>query len=485
MKTHRSIVYASLAVSVVFLGAGGLSSAFSQQTPRRPAAAPQAVDVPRAELLVLSALRAHPLTAAYPISATWNKGAVVLSGRVGTKAVHDVAVQLAIASGSPIRDDLVIDTGLAHAASTGMGVSPYVGLGASSPYIYPPPLMGRLDDPFFGFVPPLVSFPPWWRRRLDAQPMQRPGPAGANPNAPPGAGAGSVAAGPDGRVPMGQNAPAAGWQPFDVSPVKGQVDITVDASGQVFMRGVVTSEEAGREIVEAARSVPGVSRVETQFQVLPRHAGGENPPPRPGDPVEPRRAPAGDVPPPPEPAVPAGQPTDQPAVKAPARAAARAFATGPSALDKANLTRRVVTAISRRPLAAELPVAVRSSDDSTVTLSGRVPTAYEAMIVYRAAQQTPGVRDVIDRLEFTVPDEDHPNPLVQKGRPEDLEPFLASQIRRHVGDLAHIDRIQAQGDMIDIRGTLGEGQDRERLLAILRSIPVLRGFRVETQLTAE
>jgi hypothetical protein len=130
-------------------------------------------------------------------------------------------------------------------------------------------------------------------------------------------------------------------------------------------------------------------------------------------------------------------------------------------------------------------VAVRSSDDSTVTLSGRVPTAYEAMIVYRAAQQTPGVRDVIDRLEFTVPDEDHPNPLVEKGRPEDLEPFLASQIRRHVGDLAHIDRIQAQGDMIDIRGTLGEGQDRERLLAILRSIPVLRGFRVETQLTAE
>ena len=28
-----------------------------------------------------------------------------------------MAVQLAIASGSPIRDDLVIDTGLAHAAS--------------------------------------------------------------------------------------------------------------------------------------------------------------------------------------------------------------------------------------------------------------------------------------------------------------------------------------------------------------------------------
>jgi BON domain len=479
MKTHRRIVHVSLAVTGLFFGAGGFSSACSQEVARSKAS-PQGVDVPRAELLVLGALRAHPLTAPYAISATWNKGAVVLSGRVGTKAVHDVAVRLAIASGSPIRDDLVIDTGLALAASgAGVGMSPYGGLGLSSAYIYPPPLMGRLDDPFFGFVPPLVSFPPWWRRRLDAQPMQRPGQVAVNPNANAGAGAAAPA---DGRGPIAQNVPASGWQPFDVSPVKGQVDVTVDAAGQVFLRGVVISEEAGREIAEAARSVPGVTRVETQFQVLPRHAGGENPPPRAGDPVEPRRAPAGEPPPPP-PATPADDVLKSQPAKAPART--KPAATGPSGLDKANLTRRVVTAISRRPLAAELPVTVRSTDEATVTLTGRVPTAYEAMIVYRAAQQTPGVRDVIDRLEFTVPDEDHPNPLVEKGRPEDLEPFLASQIRRHVGDLAHIDRIHAQGDIIDIRGTLAEGQDRERLLAILRSIPVLRGFRLETELSAE
>jgi hypothetical protein len=163
---------------------------------------------------------------------------------------------------------------------------------------------------------------------------------------------------------------------------------------------------------------------------------------------------------------------------------AKPAATGPFNLDKGNLTRRVVSAIARRPAAADLPVSVRSNE-GTVTLSGRVPSAYEAMIVYRAAQQTPGVRDVIDRVDFAVPDEDHPNPLLQKGRPEDLEPFLVSQIKRHVGDLAHIDRIQAQGDVIEIRGTLGEGQDRERVLAILRSIPVLRGFRLETKLADE
>ena len=127
---------------------------------------------------------------------------------------------------------------------------------------------------------------------------------------------------------------------------------------------------------------------------------------------------------------------------------------------------------------------VRSSE-GTVTLTGRVPSAYEAMIVYRTAQQTPGVRDVVDRLEFSVPDEDHPNPLLQKGRPEDLEPYLASHIRRHVGDLAHIDRVDAHGNVIGIQGTLGVGQDQDRLLAILRSIPVLNGFRLEPKLTAE
>ena len=66
----------------------------------------------------------------------------------------------------------MIDTGLAHAAALrrdgrrrrDVGA---VRAGSVVPYIYPPPLMGRLDDPFFGFVPPLVSFPPWWRRRVE------------------------------------------------------------------------------------------------------------------------------------------------------------------------------------------------------------------------------------------------------------------------------------------------------------------------------
>ena len=113
------------------------------------------------------------------------------------------------------------------------------------------------------------------------------------------------------------------------------------------------------------------------------------------------------------------------------------------------------------------------------TLSGRVPTVYEAMLAFRAVQQTPGVREVVDRLEFVVPDGEGKNPLLQKGRPEDVEPYLTAQIRRQIDDLAHVDTVRLQGDTLTIQGTLRRGDDQARLDAILRSMPVLRGFRVE------
>ena len=88
-----------------------------QVEPRRATAAQTDLNTPRPEQVVLNAIRAHPMTAPYPIVATWQKDKVVLAGRVGTKAVHDTAVQLAIAVGYPFRDDLVIDTGTAHFAA--------------------------------------------------------------------------------------------------------------------------------------------------------------------------------------------------------------------------------------------------------------------------------------------------------------------------------------------------------------------------------
>ncbi len=100
----------SFGVLAVVAGLAGPSPA--QQAAPSGAVPRLSADIPqeRPELVMLRALRSNPLTAPYPINATWQRGSVVLSGRVGTKQVHDAAVQMAIAFGFKFRDDLVIDT---------------------------------------------------------------------------------------------------------------------------------------------------------------------------------------------------------------------------------------------------------------------------------------------------------------------------------------------------------------------------------------
>ena len=107
------------------------------------------------------------------------------------------------------------------------------------------------------------------------------------------------------------------------------------------------------------------------------------------------------------------------------------------------------------------------------------------MLAYRSAEQVAGVKDVDDRLEFTLPDADAPNPLKTKGRPEDIEPYLLTQVRRQVGDLAHVDQLRVTGETVEIRGTLGRAEDAGRVEATLRSIPLLRGFRIEPSFVPE
>ena len=150
--------------------------------------------------------------------------------------------------------------------------------------------------------------------------------------------------------------------------------------------------------------------------------------------------------------------------------------------DTEPLTRRVVETLKKQPRLATTPIAVESRGDS-VTIAGRVPSCYEAMLIHRAVEQTPGVREVVDLLEFEPPDETHSNPLVEKGRPGDLEPYLTFHIRRHVGALAHIDPVQVEADMVQIRGTLLNVEDKVRVETILRSIPILRGFHLRQMLT--
>ena len=465
MSRRRSVSQWLLSALVLSIGAS--RDIAGQEVPQPANPSREAASLSRPESIILNAIRANPVTAPYFIRTTWRKGAVELSGRVGTKQVHDVAVRLAIDLGIPFRDNLVIDTGAAHlVAGAEMMATPAASAMAqaysSSPYIYPPPLFGKFDDPFFGFSPPLVSFPPWWQRRIESGPMVKPRSIQENTTPPRGGTSNTAGA---------NNPPGDGrWKPFETDPVKGHVEVTVDAAGQVFLRGVVASEEVGREIEEQARSVPGVTRVESQFQVQPRRVEADTPAPPTPQPV---------------PGPPSPNPNRGPATAPPAdvQAHPRSAAIKPVAQDSEPLSRRVVAAIEQRPETADLPVKVRSSD-GVVTLSGRVPTAYEAMMVYRTAQKTPGVHDIVDRLEFVVPDEDHTNPLLQKGRAEDIEPYLASQVRRHVAELAHLDRIQVQGDTIELRGTLLHAEDQNRVLAILRSIPVLQGYRLEPVFTA-
>ena len=148
------------------------------------------------------------------------------------------------------------------------------------------------------------------------------------------------------------------------------------------------------------------------------------------------------------------------------------------------LAKRVSDAFAKRPALEGLAIKVANRGGS-ITLTGKVPTAFEAMLAYRSAEQVAGVKDVDDRLEFTLPDADAPNPLKTKGRPEDIEPYLLTQVRRQVGDLAHVDQLRVTGETVEIRGTLGRAEDAGRVEATLRSIPLLRGFRIEPSFVPE
>ena len=107
---------------------------------------------------MLRALRANPATAPYKFRVTTKDGRFVLSGRVGSKVVHDVAVNAATAVSARLDDRIVIDT----TATRDAALSPLPRSGSPPLYVYPPPLFGRLDDPFYGFEPPLITYPPWW-----------------------------------------------------------------------------------------------------------------------------------------------------------------------------------------------------------------------------------------------------------------------------------------------------------------------------------
>jgi osmotically-inducible protein OsmY len=412
------------------------------------------------DLIVFQALLANPVTAPYRIGVALRGGQVALSGRVGTKQIHDEAIRTALSTGFSIRDDLTIDTAEAHrvaaTASMGMGMGgagAIPAVGASSYYIYPPPLFARIDEPFFGFEPPVVSYPPWWRSGLSSR-------SAINPPAPGDAG---LAPGVDSSA--GAAPPPTGVAPVPVATSlnRGAVEMTIDARGVATLRGTVPTLADRVAIGQRIAQTPGVAEVINLLNIGPPASVSDAPPP------------------PPLPA--ATRPAKPPANPGPVPDP-NAAASPNIEVDRGDLADRLAQSIARRPSLAGLPIKT-SLRDGVAYLSGQVPSVYEAMLAFRAAQQTPGVRDVDDRLEFVVPDGERKNPLLQKGRPEDVEPYLAAQVRRQVGDLAHVDQVRLRGDSLEIRGTLVHDQDRPRLEAILRSMPVLRGFRLDPVFVVE
>jgi hypothetical protein len=415
------------------------------------------------DIILQQALQANPLTAPYNLTAMYQNGRLVLSGTVGTKQIHDIAVRTAIALGYSIRDDLVIDTAAAHrvaalqaqaqiqaqaqaqaqlrAPGTMAGAMPGVRIpplgSGTMPYVYPPPLFGRIDDPFFGFEPPLVSYAPWFGAVTARESALAMGPGG-------------------GGVPAGVDAAGNPSTPITVPlgplPQDGSVQITITPLGAAVVRGPATPA--------------------TNPDVPP-------PPPQPAVPPAARPPGAAAAPAPAPPPGPGPNPI-------PIQPDAGGGGAGPSSIvvDGGDLTDRLSQAFARRPALAGLPIKV-TVRDGVATLSGRVPTVYEAMLAFRVVEQTPGIRTVIDRMEFVVPDGERQNPLIRQGRPEDVEPYLTAQIRRNVGDLAHIDRVRMMGDTLEVRGSLVHAEDRPRLDAVLRSMAVLRGFRLEPHFEVE
>ncbi|WP_406695422.1 BON domain-containing protein [Singulisphaera sp. Ch08] len=342
------------------------------------------VDANRPEIVVFQTLRSHPVTAPYRIATTWRAGQVVLSGRVATKVVHDTAVRLAIASGYSIRDDLTIDTSEVYrtAVSPAVVLPPAVFPLVTAPYyVYPPPLFGRIDDPFYGFEPPLLSYPPWWPAVAAREPINLPPQAQMD--------LGQAQADPDANA----NAASPMKVPIGSSPDDGYVEMTIDPRGAAVLRGTVPTVADRVAIGQKIAQVPGVTQVENLLNVGP--APSDTPPP----PPQPAKFPAAKAPVKPE-----ADPIDpvlRPAIST----------------DKDELSQRVGRALLSRPALAQLPIKV-AVHDGVAYLSGELPTVYEAMLAFRAAQQTPGIREVDDRLQFVVPDGERRNPLQVKGRPK-------------------------------------------------------------------
>src|SRR3974390_2740272 len=112
MDRHLHVHLACLAVFLPILTQAARAEDKTMARPGGDAALGKPDDRP--DLVVSRVPASNPVTAPYSIKAEWKKGAVVLSGRVGTSVVHDIAIRTVLDLGFSVKDDLIIDTAEAH-----------------------------------------------------------------------------------------------------------------------------------------------------------------------------------------------------------------------------------------------------------------------------------------------------------------------------------------------------------------------------------
>ena len=295
----------------------------------------------------MHALRVNPATSAYPFSTVPRGSKILLQGRVSARIVHDVAIRTAISLGVPVEDGITIDTGFIPGLDGGNGGGPYgggfgpvpgpgptttgnsgfggppafgnsnVGPGGAgyaggggggggvppvlgfpsagsyggAPSLLPPPIFGRYDDPFYGFDPPAVIYPPWWgalnAQRIGSnnaftssgyngtlgnnagvQPQANPGNPGAYTGQG-GVGQGMVQTDPNAMInPGGATDPNVTNTDIGAIP-DGTIDMEVDANGVATIRGGIPSQAEKDAVGQRIAGMAGVAQVVNLLTIKP------------------------------------------------------------------------------------------------------------------------------------------------------------------------------------------------------------------------
>ncbi len=154
----------------------------------------------------------------------------------------------------------------------------------------------------------------------------------------------------------------------------------------------------------------------------------------------------------------------------------RTDAVTPVSIDP--LVRDARAAIARAAGLKDAAIHVEAAGDGGILISGDVAGVVEAMHAFLAAKRTPGVRRVDDRLRFPVPSvRDGENPLRSSDEVSDVAEYLSAQIERNFGAGTHISGVRIERDEIFMEVDVATPEAKRRAEAIVRSMPLLRGFR--------